>query len=411
MSAHLLTEADVRAVVQSCALSFPVAPDAGEAEVDANPSCCCDLPARDSAGLADERATGSVPLSSWKLFVEGDTLYDAMVDDIVRAQSIVRMESYIFAADDVGSRIAAALATQARRGRRVHLRVDYAGSRWELSGSLLRELSEAGVRFEWSRRWRWSAPWEFHRRNHRKLLIIDDAIAYVGGFNVHAGSSRRAVGESRWRDTHVRFQGAAVGQAIDVFECSGRQAHEPPPVKPLWLITSTTRHCRRRLRCEFDRVFHGAKQRIWLTTPYFVPDSRLRRRLIRAAQRGVDVRVLTPAKTDVPIAQWAAHALYSALLKHGVHVYEYQPRVLHAKTLLVDDAWATVGTANLDYRSLFVNAEVNLVATDEGFGKTLAQHFRTDLESSHEIKREHWRLRSWWHLARERLVWPLRRWL
>jgi cardiolipin synthase A/B len=182
-------------------------------------------------------------------------------------------------------------------------------------------------------------------------------------------------------------------------------------LKSLWLIPSATRHCRRRLRCEFDRAFRSARQRIWLTTPYFVPDRRLRRRLIRAARRGVDVRVLTPAKSDVPIAQWAAHALYSALLKHGVRVYEYQPRVLHAKTLLVDAGWASVGTANLDYRSLFVNAEVNLVASDEGFCEALAQHFRADLESSREIEQEHWQRRSWWHLARERLAWPLRRWL
>jgi len=389
-----------------------VAPDAGEAEVDANPSCCCEAPARDSALPEGERAGGPAPASEWEIFIEGDALYDAMVDDIAGAQSTVRMESYIFAADDIGRRIAAALAAQARRGRAVHLRVDYAGSGWELSGSLLRELRGAGVRFEWSRRWQWFAPWEFHRRNHRKLLIIDDAIAYVGGFNVHAASSRRSVGENRWRDTHVRFRGAAVDQAIDVFEHSGHPMREASPaLKPLWLITSTTRRCRRRLRCEFDRVFRSAKQRIWLTTPYFVPDSRLRRRLIRAARRGVDVRVLTPAKNDVPITQWAARALYSALLKHGVRVFEYQPRVLHAKTLMVDDNWGTVGTANLDYRSLFVNAEVNLVASDERFCEALAQHFRADLEWSREIEQEHWRRRSWWHLARERLAWPLRRWL
>lgn len=387
-------------------------PHTDEAKADANPSCCCDSPPRDSAGPADEHATGSAPLASWKLFVEGDALYDAMVDDIARAQSTVRMESYIFAADAIGRRIAAALATQARRGRRVHLRVDYAGSRWELSGTLLRELSDAGVRFEWSRRWQWLAPWEFHRRNHRKLLIIDDAIAYVGGFNVHDASSLKTVGESRWRDTHVRFRGAAVDQAIDVFEGSGWQVREASPVlKSLWLIPSATRHCRWRLRCEFDRAFRSARQRIWLTTPYFVPDRRLRRRLIRAARRGVDVRVLTPAKNDVPLTQWAAHALYSALLRHGVRVFEYQPRVLHAKTLLVDDVWASVGTANLDYRSLFVNAEVNLVSSDEGFCKTLAGHFRADLELSREIERDRWRRRSWWYVAREALAWPLRRWL
>ncbi len=108
------------------------------------------------------------------------------------------------------------------------------------------------------------------------------------------------------------------------------------------------------------------------TTPHFVPDRRLRRRVIRAVQQGVDVRVLTPGKNDVPITQWAARALCSGLLRNVVRLDEYQPRVLHAKTMFVDDAWATVGTANFDHRSLFVNAEVNLIAMDGGFCEALA---------------------------------------
>lgn len=123
------------------------------------------------------------------------------------------------------------------------------------------------------------------------------------------------------------------------------------------------------------------------------------------------MRVLTPARNDVPITQWAARALYSGLLRVGVRMYEYQPRVLHAKTLLVDDAWAVVGTANFDYRSLFVNAEVNLVARDERFCATLARQFRDDLVSSREIVAEYWRRRSWWSVVREALAWRIRRWL
>jgi cardiolipin synthase len=335
-----------------------------------------------------------------------------MTNDIAKASSSIRMESYIFAADVVGRQIATALASQARRGRRVELRVDYAGSRWELGGALVRELCEAGVLFEWSRRWQWLRPWEFHRRNHRKLLIIDDAIAYTGGFNVHVPSSLRLAGQNRWRDTHVRFDGPAVRQAIDVFEGSGREAQELCRTSNSFrLMPNATRRCRWRLRCELDRVLRAAERRIWLTTPYFLPDRRLRRRLVRAARRGVDVRVLMPAKSDVPISQWAAHALYRGMLRNGVRLYEYQPRVLHAKTLLVDDAWATIGTANFDYRSLFVNAEVNLIARDERFCETLARQFGTDIEASHEITAELWQRRSWWRGVREKLAWRLRRWL
>lgn len=352
------------------------------------------------------------PEPSWKIFIEGDALYDAMTNDIATANSCVRMESYIFASDAVGRRIANALAMQARLGRRVQLRVDYAGSRLELDDALVRELGEAGVRFEWSHRWQWMRPWEFHRRNHRKLLIIDDALAYTGGFNVHDDSSGVLSGDRRWRDTHVRFRGSAVRDAIEIFDGSNGETHVSPAAPGgLWLIPNATRSCRRRWRCELDRILRAAQRRIWLTTPYFVPDRRLRRRLFRAARRGVDVRVLTPARNDVPITQWAARALYSGLLRVGVRMYEYQPRVLHAKTLLVDDAWAVVGTANFDYRSLFVNAEVNLVARDERFCATLAWQFRDDLVSSREIVAEYWRRRSWWSVVREALAWRIRRWL
>ena len=372
-------------------------------------NCCCEPSAATPATREDVAAQSASP---WEFFVEGDALYDAMVKDIEMASATVRMESYIFAADVVGRRIAAALAAQARRGRRVHLRVDYAGSRWDLSESLVRELREAGVRFEWSHRWQWLKPWEFHRRNHRKLLIIDDAVAYVGGFNVRADSSFQAVGPGRWRDTHVRFSGTAVQQAISVFERStGVSSERRVMLHSLWMIPSTTPYCRQRLRCELNRVFRAAKRRIWLTTPYFVPDSRLRRRLIRAARRGIDVRILTPAKNDVPIVQWAARALYSGLLRHGVRIYEYQPRVLHAKTLLVDDDWASVGSANLDYRSLFINAEINLVANDAAFCGALADHFRADLEFAREIVHARWLRRSWRFILREKIAWPLRRWL
>lgn len=361
---------------------------------------------RPTLPVAPERTT------RWEIFVEGDALYDAMAHDIAAATMSIRMESYLFASDVVGRRIAGALTAQARRGRRVELRVDYAGSRLELGEALVRELHATGVRFEWSRRWEWLKPWEFHRRNHRKLLLVDDAIAYTGGFNVHAASSQQAVGASRWRDSHVRFEGPAVRQAADIFDgLSDRASNHLGAASPFSLIPNTTRRCRWRLRCEFDRIMGAARKRIWLTTPYFIPDRRLLRRLVHAARRGVDVRVLTPAKSDVFIARWAARASCGGLLPHGVRLYEYQPRVSHAKTMLVDDAWATLGTANFDYRSLFVNAEVNLVARSERFCEDLAQHFCADLESSREITPEDLGHCSWWSRVREAFAWRLRRWL
>jgi len=353
-----------------------------------------------------------VQRDDWRLFIEGDTLYEAMLQDIGTAQTAIRMESYIFADDTIGRRFAAALMERARKGVHVRLRVDFAGSRWAMGRALVRELRTAGVRFEWSRPWKWFRPWAFHRRNHRKLLIVDRAVAYVGGFNIHAESSFDCVGAARWRDTHVRLSGPAVSEAIHVFDRCGRTNDlSQARFGRLRVIANPMLYGRRRLRRAIARALGAAQRRIWLTTPYFVPDLRLRRQLLCAARRGVDVRVLIPGKTDVPITQWAAWAFYSALLKAGVRVYEYQPRVLHAKTLVVDDEWATVGSSNLDYRSLFLNAEVNFVSREPRFCETLAAHFHADLQDSHAIEPARWDARCWRHLVRETLAWSVRKWL
>lgn len=188
--------------------------------------------------------------AEWRLFTEGDDLYDAMCEDIAQARASVRMESYIFASDEIGRRIARALSQQAGRGRQVRLRLDRVGSALELDAGLWREMLESGVQLEWSRAWRWSAPWSFHRRNHRKLLIVDEAIAYLGGFNIHAKPSRRLSGEARWRDTHVRFTGPAVGEAVELFDSGSSASCHREPVGPFWLLPSGSRQCQRILRCE-----------------------------------------------------------------------------------------------------------------------------------------------------------------
>lgn len=351
-------------------------------------------------------------VTSWKLFFEGDVLYEAMLEDVLGARTSILMESYLFAADAVGRRFAAALAAQAQRGCQVRLRVDYAGSRWQLDNGLVGELRAAGVKFEWARRWRWRKPWRFHRRNHRKLLVVDDATAYLGGFNIHAASSRAAAGESRWRDTHVRLTGPLACEARTIFR-RGSDAARRLLVRPggTWALQIDALGCRRILHREFAHALRAARSRIWLTTPYFVPDRRLRRLIRHAARRGVDVRILMPAKNDVPIVQWAARAMYASLLASGVRLFEYQPRVLHAKTLLIDDTWATVGSANFDYRSLFLNAEVNVVSREPEFCAALAAAFTEDLQMSDEIDAARWRARPWWSTWRQVIAWPLRRWL
>lgn len=347
------------------------------------------------------------------VFIEGDALYDAMHADLARAATTVRLECYIVADDEVGGPMLTALADTARAGHRVQVRIDAVGSWRLIAPARVRALIADGVQWHWSRPWSWREPWQFHVRNHRKLLIIDDAIAYLGGFNLDRRNSQRAVGPSRWRDTHVRLTGSRVVEAIDLFDQYPRAPRRPVPTarSPLALLSNRSRRCRHRLRCAFTDAFDGARERLWLTTPYFVPDRRSQRALCGAARRGVDVRLLVPGKSDVPLAQWAARAAYAHMLEAGVRIWEYQPRVLHAKTALVDRGWATVGTANFDYRSFFLNDEINLLGHAPALNATLAEQFATDLAESHEVLSATWRRRPWYAPGLELIGWWARRWL
>ena len=355
----------------------------------------------------------STKTRAFTLFVEGDVLYDAMLADLDLAQRTIRLESYIFADDEIGSQFIDVLGRAAHSGIATTLRLDAAGSWGGLRRSSIEKLARDGITLKWSFHWSWRQPLMFNRRNHRKLLIVDDQVAYLGGFNIHHDSSRRTVGEGRWRDTHVRITGELVRDAIAVFDCYLRlgRAWQPRSTRGIYLLPNRTARCRHRLRCAFADRFRRARERVWLTTPYFVPDRHSQSRLCDAAKRGVDVRLLVPGKNDVTIAQWASRAAYSRILAAGVRIFEYQPRVLHAKTALVDRDWGTVGTANFDYRSFFVNDELNLIAEDASFNAELAAQFEHDLADSREVTAESWRHRRWRAPVAEAIGWWARRWL
>jgi len=299
-----------------------------------------------------------------RVFGEGDELYSAMLADLASAESSVRLESYILAGDEVGWTFAASLAERARAGVRVRVHVDSAGAFLEGTEKVFRFLQSAGVEARWFNRWQWRDPLRYNRRNHRKLLIVDEASMYIGGFNIHRESSYAQVGSGRWRDAHVRVTGPVTRQAVDLFDTvwSGGTA---PAVRP-WadgfrLIPNESGSCRRVLRCVVIDALSSARRSVSLATPYFVPDRGVRDALSRAVERGVDVRVLLSRETDQRLTRWAGHAMARLLARRGVAFFEYLPRMLHSKLIVVDDSWACVGSANIDYRSYFVNKELSLV--------------------------------------------------
>lgn len=353
--------------------------------------------------------------ASIRVYTEGDRLYTAMLAAIRSARTSVELESYIFADDEIGRRFIAALSERALAGVRVQVQLDAAGSFFWRPGAVHKALTDGGIQLHWFHRWEWRNPLRYNRRNHRKILVVDGRVGFFGGFNIHRENSRAVYGDGRWRDTHLEVHGAMARDLQVLFDALWRRRQRRSPVTITsggnQFITNYSRRSRQFLHQLFASRFATAKRSIHLTTPYFVPDYRTRRSLMRAARRGVDVSLLVPRKNNEPLVQWAAHAAYANLLAAGVHIHEYLPRMLHAKTLVVDGTWSSVGTANLDYRSFFLNYELNLASEDPVLARTLERQFRRDLAQSDLIRPRRWAQRSWLLRPLELIGWAGRHWL
>ncbi len=346
------------------------------------------------------------------LFTEGDALYEAMLADIAGAKINIRFETYIIAGDEIGWRFGEALVNKVQQGISVRVIADAAGVMLWGSHQLVRFMLQQGVQVELFHRWHWQKPLRYNRRDHRKLLVIDDETLYLGGFNMHRENSRALVGEARWRDTHISTRGELAREAALLFDVVWRKKKRwraRPEAVVSGLVPNHNHACRQDLHSLFADSFESATKTVYVTTPYFVPDHRTQRALKNAAQRGIDVRLLLPGKNDVWLVQWASQAAYAELLFAGVRIYEYLPRVLHAKTAVVDGAWATLGTANLDYRSLFINYEVNLVTRDIRLCQELQACFMDDLTYAEEITKRDWAKRPWNRHLSESIGWMARR--
>jgi len=350
-----------------------------------------------------------------QLYTEGDRLFEVMLAAIGNAKKQVWMETYIFADDEVGRLFAHALSERARAGVQVRLLVDALGSLFQFYRFLGKELEQAGVQVRHFHRWHSSEPLRYNRRDHRKLLVVDGHEAFLGGFNIHRQSSQRYFGVGRWRDSHASFKGSLARQAAELFDAFWRGNRRWLPQDDEQansvLVPNQSRSCRRRLSCIYNDFLGNAKHQVCLTTPYFVPDHRTQKALLAAVKRGVDVRLLVPRTSDVRLARWAANAVYAHLLNAGVKIFEYRPRMLHAKVAIVDGSWATLGTANLDYRSLFQNYELNLVSRDPDLCHRLQVQFDADLTEASVVCASRWRQRRWLPRLAEILGWSVRRWL
>jgi cardiolipin synthase len=358
------------------------------------------------AALPDER-----------LYVRGDAYFIDLLRDIHAARQRVDLETYIFELDPVGQAFIAALGHARGRGVRVRLLVDGIGLPLA-DGALLRALETAGVPFRifhpvpwFFRHWRhaiaresWLARFRtllsrLNHRNHRKVCCIDRHIAWVGSFNVTARHLPKEQGGEAWRDTAVRIENIDTALLERAFE----RAWNPWSWPPGWLgrqvrspfRLNETRRKRRRLLRNLVRRIERSRERIWITNAYFVPDERLLLGLSAAARRGVDVRIILPSVSDVFFMPWTAAVFYRSLLEHGVRIYEYQPGILHAKTIVIDD-WMTVGSSNLNSRSILHDLEIDYVLGRPETRAALAAQFIEDLGASREVSRTAYAARPRW---------------
>ncbi|APR84081.1 Cardiolipin synthetase [Minicystis rosea] len=360
------------------------------------------------------------------LLKDGGQAFPAMLEAIAAARSSICLETYILRADTIGGYFAEALAARARAGVEVSLLYDAWGS--SVSGAYIDALHAAGVRtlayhpirFSGRRR---ELIGRMARRDHRKSLIVDSRVAFTGGINIADDYAAIEDGGRGWRDTHLRIEGPAAveleyffrdtwrragGAPLDEGRYGGHHRRADPHVS---VVSSHLRHGRSSIRDEYREAIGAARDRVWISNAYFLPQIRLIRDLSAAARRGVDVRVMVAGTTDVRAVLYASRSIYEILLAAGVRLYEWEGRVMHAKTAVVDGRWATVGSSNLDAQSLRQNLEANAIVRHPDLAAALSRMFLEDLASCREISAERWQRRPLWVRAASWGAYLLRRWL
>ena len=356
---------------------------------------------------------------------DGGETYPAMLAALATAQHSISFETYILAADDTGDRFKAVLIERAKAGVAVRIIYDAVGS-LGLPDSWVDELRRAGCEIidfnpiaPWRRRFRLS------HRDHRKIIVIDDRIGFTGGLNIANNYAAVEDGGVGWHDMHCRVTGRIALDLARMFRrtwlrCGGTSY--PPPVAPslgapssgapyVRLLDNTRRRQRTTVRRAYLHVINAARTLVLIQNAYFLPDRGLRRALVRAAARGVDVRIMVPGRSDVRMVAWAGLYVLRRLARRGVKIFLWRGVMMHAKTATVDTLWSTIGSYNFDAQSRFNNLEVTLEILDPATGQTLAQSFERDITNADPFDEQAWLHLPWWRKALAWFSYRLRRFL
>jgi len=348
-----------------------------------------------------------------KLYSYGRELFDAMLEAIDTAQESIYLETYIWKDDAVGQEFQEHLARKAEEGVEVYVIFDSFGN-LVVPRSFKSSFHPAIHVLEYRAMRR---PWQLldprrYSLDHRKLLIVDGTISFIGGYNLGA------LYATDWRDTHLRLSGPGAAELARAFIgfwnrfCSpNEQITQRYHHKFDALITVSQNQAMRAsfpIRDMYIAAIDEAEQSILLTTAYFVPDHMLLDALKAAVSRGVDVRVLIPWESNHVVADWIAHSYFTYCLQGGIRIFGYRYTMLHAKTCTIDGQWSTVGTCNLDRLSLVGNYEINVAVYSAEFARQMSALFAEDTAERFELTMEQWKSRPWFNKVSERILAPLR---
>lgn len=349
------------------------------------------------------------------LLADGQATYAAMFKALQSAKNHINLESFIIEDDETGRKFAAILVQKRAEGVQVHLLYDSVGS-LNTPAAFFQRLSDAGVQvvgFNPISPLEDRDTWGLTHRDHRKILIVDGKIAIMGGVNiskVYSSGYRRTQRSGKtpihWRDTDIQIEGPSVAELQKLFLDTWHKQKGPAPSQSdlfpdlkergnalVRVVGSTPGESNRIPFVVYVSAISFAEHSIHLTNSYFIPDDQIKKALIEAVQRGVEVKLVLPGVTDSKLVLYAQRHHYSELLKGGVKLYEHSSSLLHAKTAVIDGVWSTVGSTNLDFLSLLSNDEVNAIILNKEFAHQMEQMFAKDLAASRPILLEEWEKR------------------
>jgi cardiolipin synthase len=361
-----------------------------------------------------------------ELLLNGDQIFPEMLQAIRGARKSITYAQYLYEGGELAQELAAAFAERCRAGVAVKILIDSHGG-GKMPADIPELWKNSGCQMEWFRRmklFQFITPWSlltYNYRNHRRILVVDGQIGFTGGHGVSQGWMGNGRMERHWRDTDVRVEGPLVQQLQAAFVESWREVTGDalgddlyfPRLEPrgnvfAQVVKSSPLGGTHESYLLFLISITSAQKSIYITNPYFLPDERMTEALLKAVARGVRVVVLGPGDIDWMLVYRASRRGFGDLMLGGIELYEYQPALLHAKTMVVDGIWALVGTTNLDNRSFALNEEINLIAYDRGVAGQLEKAFHEDLKHSKKLDYKTWNSRPWSEKFLELFTIPLK---